>query len=152
MTTQQLNKPDNSGVILFPPLLFICVLAAGIGIGYVFPANLLPVKTALIIGFPFFVSAFTMLSAAVKTLRKHKTTINPSGATTGVVTSGIYQYTRNPMYLSFTLFYISMMIMTQSFYSFLLLFPLIIIVQKGIIEKEEIYLAAKFGEIYFAYK
>ena len=152
MKNQNSNKPDKAGVIVFPPLLFACTLVIGILLGYISPSALLNTKIALLCGGLLLPAAIVLLRFAVKTLAKHNTTINPGGATTTIVKEGIYQYSRNPMYVAFTIIYISILIMTNSWYGLLLLVPLLIVVQKGIIEKEEKYLLQKFGEEYLSYR
>jgi len=137
MSNQNFHKPDKAGVIVFPPLLFACTLAVVIALGFIFPTLLLATKIAILFGAFLLIISFALLRTAIKTLIKHKTTVNPNGATTTIVKEGIYQYTRNPMYIAFTLIYISVLIMTNSWYGLLLLVPLLIVVQKGIIEREE---------------
>jgi len=90
--------------------------------------------------------------SAVVQLNKHHTTVNPSGVTTAIVQKGIFQYSRNPMYVSFTLTYLGIMLLNNAWLGFLLLIPLLFIVQKGIIEREENYLTRKFGEEYLQYQ
>ena len=83
---------------------------------------------------------------------QHKTTIHPKGATTAIVSTGLYRYTRNPMYLSLTLIYMGVSVAINAWWGLLLLIPLLVVVQKGIIEQEEAYLSRKFGEEYLRYK
>lgn len=152
MNNQISTKPDQAGVIIFPPLLYLLFLAIGIILSIIFPTPILSNKTALIIGSILFAIGLSILIKAAGTLRKYKTTVNPSGATTTIVKEGIYQYTRNPMYVSFTLIYIAVSIMFNAWWGVLLLIPMLIIVQKGIIEREEKYLIQKFGEEYLSLK
>jgi protein-S-isoprenylcysteine O-methyltransferase Ste14 len=143
---------DKAGVIIFPPLLYFLTLLVGLLLSYFFPYHLLENGIAVFIGLSITLFSFLILRKAVRQLNKHKTTINPSGKTTSIVSEGIYKYTRNPMYISFTLFHIGISIAFNSWLSFLLLVPLLPLVQKGIIGKEEKYLTQKFGEEYLMYK
>ncbi len=152
MKNETTFKNDKANVIIFPPLLFVCTIALSVAIGYIFPVALLPFSIALIAGIFLLIIAIMILRRSVKALANHKTTVNPSGATTAIVTSGIYKHTRNPIYISFTLIYISVLVMTNAWWGFLLLIPLLIIVQKGIVEREEKYLIQKFGDQYLKYK
>ena len=144
--------PDNAGVIIFPPLLYFTALLSGLLVSYFFPYQLLPNPVAVIIGTLIALFSFFILRKAVGQLNKHKTTINPGGTTTAIVSKGIYKFTRNPMYVSFTLFYIGISIIFNSWGGLLLLIPLLLIVQKGIIKREERYLSQKFGNEYQGYK
>jgi protein-S-isoprenylcysteine O-methyltransferase Ste14 len=143
---------DNAGVIMFPPLLYILILAVGIAGSRLYPMPMLPSSVALPTGILMLLIFFVLLFLAARIFTRHKTTVNPGGVTTNIVSDGIYRYTRNPMYISFTLFYCGVAIISQSWLCFLLLLPLLVLVQKGIIEREEAYLTRKFGKEYLNYK
>lgn len=150
MTTQ--SRPDNAGVIMFPPLLYGLTLATGLVISYFFPYRLLPTATALPLGIGLILTGFVIVRAAAGQMNRHKTTINPAGVTTTIVGEGIYRRTRNPMYISFALMYSGIALIVNAWVGLLLLIPLLMVVQKGIIEREERYLTRKFGDDYLRYK
>jgi protein-S-isoprenylcysteine O-methyltransferase Ste14 len=143
---------ERSGVIVFPPFLFGGVLVAGLLLRFLFPTPLLPGTTALLAGGVLVVIGLPILLLAFRQMIRNKTTIHPAGSTTTIVSDGLYAYTRNPMYLALTLMYTGVCIMANAYWGILLLIPLLIIVQKGIIEREEQYLTGKFGEEYLRYK
>jgi protein-S-isoprenylcysteine O-methyltransferase Ste14 len=60
--------------------------------------------------------------------------------------------TRNPIYIGFTLAYFGIAILATSVWMLFLLVPLLIILQRGVVKREESYLNAKFGEAYDKYK
>ena len=85
---------------------------------------------------------------------KSKTTVNPVKFknVNRLVTTGIYRYSRNPMYLGMILIIIST---TVYYLNFLSIFsPLIfyIWINKFQISREEIFLEDKFGNEYLKYK
>ena len=85
---------------------------------------------------------------------KSKTTVNPIKFqnVNRLVTTGIYRYSRNPMYLGMILIIIST---TVYYLNFLSVFsPLIfyIWINKFQISREEIFLEGKFGNEYLKYK
>tara|TARA_Y100001980_G_C14440930_1_gene227055 strand:+ start:200 stop:649 length:450 start_codon:yes stop_codon:yes gene_type:complete len=85
---------------------------------------------------------------------KSKTTVNPVKFknVNRLVTTGIYRYSRNPMYLGMILIIIST---TVYYLNFLSVFsPLIfyIWINKFQINREEIFLEEKFGSEYLKYK
>ena len=147
-----IENTDHAGVIAFPPLLFGSTLFLGLLISYVFPAPVLSTITALIIGLVLLSVGVLTLLLAFRGMIRHKTTIHPNGATTAIVSNGLYRYSRNPMYLSLTLIYIAVSVAFNAWWGLLLLIPLLLVVQKGIIEREEIYLTRKFGTGYLSYK
>ncbi len=150
MDTKQI--PDRAGVIAFPPLLFGSTLLLGALLKFLFPLPFLPGLTGRIVGFTLILIGVPVLLLAFRQMIRNKTTINPSGATTVIVRDGLYRYSRNPMYIALTLIYLGVSILINTFWCFLLLIPLLIVVQKGIIEREEQYLTRKFGDEYLRYK
>ena len=68
------------------------------------------------------------------------------------MTTGPFQFSRNPLYVSLTLFYIGIAIAAQSLWALALLIVVLTLMQRGVIEREERYLEHKFGAEYVRYK
>jgi protein-S-isoprenylcysteine O-methyltransferase Ste14 len=85
-------------------------------------------------------------------MRRAGTNIKPSQPTTAIVQTGPFRFSRNPLYISLTLFYLGVCLMFNALWPLLLLPPLLVVVQRGIIYREERYLEAKFGEEYRDYR
>jgi protein-S-isoprenylcysteine O-methyltransferase Ste14 len=84
--------------------------------------------------------------------RKARTTLDPHGSVRQLVTSGIYRFTRNPIYLGFLLMVIGFPL-NSGFYSGILVAPFFVVTMKRlVIEKEEAYLEKKFRDVYTSYK
>ena len=85
---------------------------------------------------------------------KSKTTINPIQfeETNRLVTSGIFKYSRNPMYLGMLMIIISTSIFYLNIYSILTPFLFMFWINKFQIKREEIFLTEKFGKEYLSYK
>lgn len=84
--------------------------------------------------------------------RRANTTLNPHGSVTQIVTSGIYRFTRNPMYLGFLLMVIGFPLAFVSFWGVILAPFFVLTMNQLVIEKEEAYLEKKFGEPYTSFK
>ena len=100
-----------------------------------------------------FIGLIVIVSPVVDFI-KSKTTVNPVKFknVNRLVTTGIYRYSRNPMYLGMILIIIST---TVYYLNFLSIFsPLIfyIWINKFQISREEIFLEGKFGNEYLKYK
>ena len=100
-----------------------------------------------------FIGLIAIVSPVVDFI-KSKTTVNPVKFknVNRLVTTGIYRYSRNPMYLGMILIIIST---TVYYLNFLSVFsPLIfyIWINKFQINREEIFLEDKFGSEYLKYK
>ena len=86
--------------------------------------------------------------------KKSKTTINPIkfNKVNKLVTSGIYKYSRNPMYLGFLIIVISSSIFYLNTYSILTPLFFYLWINRFQIKREEVFLTKKFGEDYLSYK
>lgn len=100
-----------------------------------------------------FVAGLSDLWSLSLFLKLH-TTPNPMkpGAATHLVTSGLYRYSRNPMYMGMLVMLVGWWVWLGSVTPILLLPAFIIILTKMQIEPEEQALEAHFGEQYLAYK
>jgi protein-S-isoprenylcysteine O-methyltransferase Ste14 len=85
-------------------------------------------------------------------MTRAQTAVDPSKPTTAIVSDGVFRFSRNPLYLSMTLLYISISLLFNALWALLLLLPLLVIVQIGVIQREEVYLERKFGDEYLRYK
>lgn len=93
------------------------------------------------------------LSGAIS-FRRARTTVNPlqPEATTALVTSGIYRFTRNPMYLGFALFLVAWAVWFAFPWSLLGVFGFVAYMSRYQIIPEERALAALFGSEFDRYR
>jgi len=96
---------------------------------------------------------FFCLSGVIS-FRKAKTTVNPLRPETAsaLVTSGIYQVTRNPMYLGFALILTAWSFYLTSVVSLIGVFGYMLYIQMLQIVPEELALIKLFGEEFKAYQ
>lgn len=143
---------DNPNVIAFPPLIYAVPMAVGILLHALFPMNLLPPVFANVLGGLSFILAVILAVLASRTMRQAGTNVNPSQPTTAIVSDGAFRFTRNPLYLSLTLLYGSISLLVNALWPMLMLPIVLIIIDRGVIAREERYLEDKFGEEYTQYK
>ena len=68
------------------------------------------------------------------------------------MSSGVYRFTRNPIYVSFLIVVIAAAIGANSWWVLASLVPLFILFEFGVIRPEEKYLSSKFGATYDDYR
>lgn len=76
----------------------------------------------------------------------------PKNDKTELVTSGIYAYSRNPAFLGFDLIYIGVLLMFFNWYLLAITLLAMIVLHLQIVNVEEDFLIAAFGDAYCAYK
>lgn len=79
-------------------------------------------------------------------MRRADTPIDPREPVSNLVTGGPFRYTRNPAYLSMAMIYTGISSLVNVLPSTLLLPAVLLVIQRGVIEREERYLERKFGE------
>ncbi len=119
----------------------------------------MPLCSVEIVNRPLITAIFITIAgllaiAAIVSFRKAKTTVDPRTPceTRELVITGIYNYSRNPMYLSLMLILIGLALLFGALSSFLMLPIFVLFMNRLQIEPEEEELERLFGESYREYK
>ena len=117
-----MNHVANAGPVR-PPLVYLGSIGLGLLAHLVWPVALLPASISMPIGVMVVLAAGALFISAVRTLRKAGTPVPGNRPTTTVVPNGPYRFSRNPVYLAFTLFQIGLAAWVNSLGVLLTLFP-----------------------------
>lgn len=147
-----MNKQDTAGVIAPPPLIYLGAVVIGLVLSALVPAPILPRGLGYGLGAALIVTAVSLLVWGVRVMRLAGTSEKTSRPTTALVTTGPFRLSRNPLYISLTLCYVGVALTAQSLWSLLLLPAVLVVMQGGVIYREERYLERKFGADYVRYK
>ena len=137
----------NLGLIR-PPLIYLIAVGAGL---LVRPVQWLPASVSPPVGVTFVLAAVALFSFSVRTFRKAGTPVPGNLPTTAIVRAGPYRFSRNPIYLAFTLFQIGLAAWVNSVALLVTLVPAIALV-RVVVGREERYLEARFPADYLQYK
>lgn len=112
----------------------------------------IPFQTLISI-FILFIGILILINPVLK-FKRSKTTINPIKfkKVNKLVTSGIYKYSRNPMYLGLLMIVVSSSIYYLNIYSILTPLFFYLWINRFQIKREENFLIEKFGKEYLSYK
>jgi protein-S-isoprenylcysteine O-methyltransferase Ste14 len=146
---------DHAEVAIKPPLLFLGALALGALLSLVIPLGprlASPNGLALTVGLTFVAIGFALAGLSVRNFRLAGTSVVPGEPSTALVVTGPYHFTRNPIYIGFVLAYFGLSILLTSLWVLLLLIPVLLILQRGVVDREESYLERHFGDAYRKYK
>ncbi len=147
-------EEDSPQVRFPPPLVYAGMLLLGLGIGRLLgdPPIGLDIKVASLAGMILAIAGLGLIFAALLRFRRAGTNPEPWRQTTAFVASGVYRWTRNPMYLGMALIFAGLALIFDSLATLLLLPFVVILIDRQVIAREERYLEAKFGDDYRAYK
>jgi len=146
------NIIDNPNVIAPPPAIYAVSLTAGILLQTLFSMNLLPPVGVYVLGGLLFILAVILAVLAIRMMRQLGTNVAPNQPTIAIVTDGPYRFTRNPIYIPLTLVYCSTSLVANALWPIILLPIVLILIDRGVVAREERYLEDKFGEEYMQYK
>ncbi|MFA4893853.1 isoprenylcysteine carboxylmethyltransferase family protein [Brevundimonas sp.] len=161
-----MKKPDTPGVIAPPPLIYLGFVLAGWGLAELgarpeaVEAGLgwlaagfgldMPVRRGLAL--TLIVGGLLFDGMAAGLFRRRGTAVEPWKPTTALIIEGPYRFSRNPIYVGFAVTYVGLAIAMNSWIALILLVPCLFVVDRFVIQREERYLAAKFGPTYEAYR
>ena len=110
----------------------------------VYPINLMGI-IGLVISLFFFFSGFNIF-------KSYKENPVPTSNSNRLIKTGIFAYTRNPIYISFVLFHFSMFLVFENVMYFLTSIGLAVWIHNYVIKPEEDYLLEIFSDEYNRYK
>jgi protein-S-isoprenylcysteine O-methyltransferase Ste14 len=153
MTASTDIRSDNPGVVVHPPALYLGGLVVLIVLRGSWPAPILANPSlALYAGLALGVLAIALGLWAVATMHAAGTNVDPGKEATTVVTAGPFGYSRNPIYVGFSLLFVGFTLALNDWWGVALLVPLLVVMHVGVIRREERYLEQKFGGDYLRYK
>jgi protein-S-isoprenylcysteine O-methyltransferase Ste14 len=147
-------EKKHAGVIVPPPLIYAGVLAFALAVDYAVegPGTGIPWTARMVLGGALFAVGLAVPLVASAQFRIADTDVRPWKPSSTLVTTGIYRYTRNPMYIGMTLIFAALALLADSVIALVLLPPLLILMTVAVIKREEHYLEITFGEEYRRYK
>ena len=147
------DRPSGGpDVIALPPLILGAAIALGLILNYFWPAKVLARSLAVPLGILIIFVAVAIDLLAVREMVTASTPLDVRKRSTRIVTSGVFQQSRNPIYLGMVLLCTGVAFLVDSLWLLGVVPLFAAILQKGVIEPEEAYLERNFGEDYLRYK
>ncbi len=148
-------EEDSAQVKFPPPLVYIGFLLTGLLLDRLSgrAPDFIPVFPLIMVagGIALLAGIFCMV-AGMDRFKKLGNNLEPWKHTSQIVSSGIYRFTRNPMYLGMALLYLGLALWLRSSWA-IILFPVVtLVIRTQVITREERYLEKKFGDEYLGYK
>jgi len=116
------------------------------------PLPFLPGTLAVPLGVALVAVAIALFSYSVAKFRAAGTPVPARKPTTVIVRTGPYRFSRNPIYLAFSLCQLGIAIWVNSVWLLATLVGAVALIHYVVIRREEQYLERKFGAQYLDYK
>lgn len=145
---------DGAAVRFPPPLVYLAALATGVLLQAFVAALPLAIGTGARIGAGLAVAGpgLALIAAALGLFRRTGQDPEPWKPTPEIISTGVYRFTRNPMYVGMTLLQAGIGIGLANAWVVALAPVSLAIVYAIAVRHEEAYLERKFGAAYLAYK
>ncbi len=143
---------DKPRIKVIPPKLALMFLLGGIVINFIFPARPFDFWSAFFIGLLLAPVGGGFAWWGFRTFADHKTDFRIDRPASCIVTTGPYEFTRNPIYVGGAILYAGIALMFDSGWALVGLGPLMYIIHERVVLPEEDYLEKKFGQTYLDYK
>ena len=143
MSDRQEDKPD---VHVHPPSVFVSAVIIGFIIR-IFAGGKMPVPQMVAegLGIVLLVAALAIAIWSITAFAESGESLPPATPSSALLTDGMYQYSRNPIYLAMVLFGAGLAFATLNIWMLLTTLAAGTIINFFVIPQEEAYLERKFG-------
>lgn len=141
----------NTNPMVHPPIVALLFIVTAYFLGRFAPLPFVAPVFLRYLGLGLTFIGFLLGIASFIEFQRARTTLDPHGSTKQLVTSGIYRFTRNPIYLGFLLMVIGLPLNSGLYWGIVLAPFYVLLMNRLIIQHEEAYLEKKFGKIYTDY-
>jgi protein-S-isoprenylcysteine O-methyltransferase Ste14 len=148
---QPMETRGTAGVVAPPPVIYLGFLGLGFALEGLLPGAELP-GWAQWIGAVVIVAGVALMILFELAFKRAGTDANPYRPSTALATDGPYRFSRNPGYLGMAVTYVGIALAAKAPWVLVMLVPATLVIQYGVIAREERYLERLFGEEYLSYK
>ncbi len=135
-----------------PPLVYLGSIALGLVLHFARPLSLRSRGVSPLFGVLLILVAIGLFVSAARTFRVAGTPVPGNRPTTTIVRTGPYRFSRNPIYLAFSLLQLGIALWVNSLWLVVTLLAAVAVMSLVVIPKEEWYLERRFPAEYPPYK
>ena len=143
---------DNPGVRFPPPIPYMLAISGGALLQRSWPLPLGGGAARVILAWTLVAACAALLAAGFQAFWSRHTSIVPIRPATTLVIAGPYRFSRNPMYVGLLLLTVGAGLWMNTWWVFALLVPALLVIDRYVIAREELYLERRFGREYNAYR
>ncbi len=153
VTTADKIEHDSPGVNIMPPTVFYACLIVGSILEFLFPYNfpILSKPVRIVLGLVIGGGGFAFMAVAHEKFKRIGTNVPTNLPATTFVVEGAYNYSRNPMYVGGTVFFLGIGLALGSPWLLVAYVPLGLYLALYMVPREEAYMERVFGDEYRAY-
>ena len=142
---------DTADLVAPPPLIYLAGLVLGLGLQRRVGSRRGRPAAAAPVGWALLVAGVGLAALFLTSFGRARTPVDPRKPTTRLVTTGPYRFTRNPGYLALALVFAGIGVLTGG-WALVMLVPTLLVIDRGVIAREERYLEGRYGDEYRSYR
>jgi len=135
-----------------PPLVYGAAIVTGLLLELGWPLPFLPRVLAALLGSFLVALAAVVFSYSIRKFQTAGTPVPGNKPTTVIVRTGPYRFSRNPVYVAFSIFQLGIASWVNSVWLIATLIAAVAVMAAVVIPREERYLERRFGADYLDYK
>ena len=137
---------------ILPPVYFLGAILVEVLLHFLLPLRQFLVFPWRLFGVIFLLIGFVLNALADQNFKKHETTVKPFEESKALVTRGVFNISRNPMYLGMTLILLGIAALLGSVTPFVVVPVFTALLDRIFIVEEEQMLQATFGDRFRQYR
>ncbi len=137
---------------LYPPFMVLVGIIVQLSVARFFEAPLKLEQVWTYLGIALVIIGFLPIPIISRAFKEQETGIKPDTIPTAFLETGLFRFSRNPIYVGMSLFLTGSALIIGNLYGLLVVVVFVYGVQEMWIRKEETNLEAQFGEAYRSYK
>lgn len=146
------HKKNEMGIAIIPPFIFLIALIVAFLVEWFWPVPLVPAGMRYPLGGALIVASLAPMPWVLLAFIRAKTSIDARHNASSLIVDGLYQYSRNPIYVAMITLCIGIGIVADNIWILPALLAAIYYLFRTVIVVEERYLETKFGNEYREYK
>jgi len=131
-----------------PPVILLLTILGGIGLHYWLPLMHMLDESWDTVGIALIILGMLVVVGPAAAFKRAATTIMPFHDSSALVVSGMYRYTRNPMYVGMVVVLIGVAVLLGDLSPFIMPFVFVPVLTVRVIKHEELMLEERFGDDY----
>jgi protein-S-isoprenylcysteine O-methyltransferase Ste14 len=137
---------DRGSLPFHPPILYVAAFLLGLVVEHLSPTTLLRHSWADGLGGGLIVLGMGMVGWTLLCFYKARTAFDLRRPATTLITGGPFRISRHPAYLGLTAVYVGVGFIVGNLWVLLFVVPVVVIMDRWVLPKEERHLEQRFGE------
>tara|TARA_R110002126_G_scaffold146067_14_gene292014 strand:+ start:85 stop:570 length:486 start_codon:yes stop_codon:yes gene_type:complete len=146
------GAPDTAGVVMPPPVILLIAILFGAVLEIFLPRPFAPDWAQTYLGPALVVAAVAVAIIAERQFKRAGTSVKPWVPTTAIVTTGLFAFSRNPMYVAMVVLLFGLAFAGNTLWILTATVGFVGVMHYGVILREEAYLERLFGATYADYR